>query len=105
MPAKFRINLEAVEYYLRTVQKNFDQINDSLDMRREPMRDQIVENMLAGYRYVNNLFDERAEIDIEDPGVAQHMEHLFGIDKKYWGHANANAKLQPDANSTSTNPG
>ena len=45
------------------------------------------------------------EIDIEDPGVAQHMEHLFGIDKKYWGHANANAKLQPDANSSSTHPG
>lgn len=73
MPAKFRINLEAVEYYLRTVQKNFEQINDSLDMRREPMRNEIVENMLAGYRYINNLLDQDLSL-VELDGLHHFLE-------------------------------
>ncbi|KAL7534412.1 hypothetical protein ACHAWF_004827 [Thalassiosira exigua] len=44
------------------------------------------------------------EIDIEDPGVAQRMEFIFGIDKKHWGHVNANPNLKPDANKSATNP-
>nr|WP_319396478.1 hypothetical protein [uncultured Desulfobacter sp.] len=73
MSAKFRIDLEAVEYYLRTVQKNFEQINDSLDMRREPMRDEIVENMLAGYRYINNLLGEDLSL-VEQSGLHHFLE-------------------------------
>ncbi|MCG8550107.1 MAG: hypothetical protein MI799_06885 [Desulfobacterales bacterium] len=73
MPAKFRINLEAVEYYLRTVQKNFEHINDRLDMRREPMRDEIVENMLAGYRYVNTLLEQDLSM-LEQSGLHHFLE-------------------------------
>lgn len=73
MPAKFRINLEAVEYYLRTVQKNFEHINDRLDMRREPMRNEIVENMLAGYRYVNTLLEQELSM-LEQSGLHHFLE-------------------------------
>lgn len=73
MPPQFRINLQAVEYYLRTVQKNFEHINDSLDMRREPMRDEIVENMLAGYRYINNLLEQNLSL-VEQTGLHHFLE-------------------------------
>ena len=73
MSAKFRINLEAVEYYLKNVQKNFEHINDRLDMRREPMRDEIVENMLAGYRYVNTLLDQDLSM-LEQSGLHHFLE-------------------------------
>ena len=73
MPVKFRINLEGVEYYLRTVQKNFEHINDRLDMRREPMRDEIVENMLAGYRYINDLIDQDLSL-VEQTGLHHFLE-------------------------------
>ncbi|MGM0654582.1 MAG: hypothetical protein ACQETR_04540 [Thermodesulfobacteriota bacterium] len=73
MSAKFRINLEAVEYYLKMVQKNFEHINDSLDMRREAMRDEIVENMLGGYRYINTLLDQDLSL-VEQDGLHHFLE-------------------------------
>ncbi len=84
MPAKFRINLEAVEYYLRTVQKNFEHINDRLDMRREPMRDEIVENMLAGYRYVNTLLEQDLSM-LEQSGLHHFLElnHIVLCGEKF----------------------
>lgn len=62
-----------MEYYLKMVQKNFELINESLDMRREPMRDEIVENMLAGYRYVNNLLDQDLSM-LEQSGLHHFLE-------------------------------
>jgi len=38
------------------------------------------------------------EIDIEDPGIGQRMEDIFGIDKSCWGHTNVNAIIHPDLN-------
>lgn len=57
MKAKYRLNIEEIEWSLRNVQKNFDKINASLQMRREQMDDTIVEHMVAGYKYINKLLD------------------------------------------------
>ncbi|WP_419176617.1 hypothetical protein [Desulfosediminicola sp.] len=50
---KFRLNLEEIEWSLRNVQENFAKINDTLLMRREVLEDVILENMLAGYIYLD----------------------------------------------------
>lgn len=57
MKERYRLNIEEIEWTLRNVQKNFDAINDSLEMRREPLGDTILNNMLAGYRYLNTLLE------------------------------------------------
>lgn len=57
MKERYRLNIEEIEWTLRNVQKNFDAINESLDMRREPLGDAILTNMLAGYRYLNTLLE------------------------------------------------
>lgn len=49
----FRINLDEIEWSLRNVQRNFKKINDTLLMRREVLEDVILENMLAGYSYLD----------------------------------------------------
>ena len=73
MTSKFRIDLEGVEFSLRTVQKNFDRINDSLDMRRESMRDEIVENLMAGYRYIDSLLEQDFSL-VEQEGLHHFLE-------------------------------
>jgi len=57
MSSKFRMDIDRIECSLRAVQKDFDRINDTLDDRRDPMRDEIVNNMVEGYRYINALLD------------------------------------------------
>jgi hypothetical protein len=93
MSVKYKINIAKVEDSLRDVQENFDKINDTLNMRREPLRDQIVINMLEGYRFVNDLLDESISL-LSRKGLHYFLElnHivLCGIDeqarKDYWGH-------------------
>jgi hypothetical protein len=58
MKEKYRLNINEIEWSLRNVQKNFAKINETLDMRREPMGDAIVNNMLAGYVYLNDLLEQ-----------------------------------------------
>ncbi len=62
MPSRFIIDIKKVIDSLREVQANFDQINDALEMRREPMRDEIVNNMVTGYEYLNKLL--RKDVDL-----------------------------------------
>ncbi len=45
----FRLNLPAIEASLRDVQRDFDRINERLDEYRDPMTDEVVANMMAGY--------------------------------------------------------
>jgi hypothetical protein len=73
MSGKFRINLKAVEASLRSVQRDFDRINDTLSMRREPLRDSILANMLAGYRYVNQLLDNDIRL-LSRKGLGHFLE-------------------------------
>lgn len=52
------MDLDKIESSLRAVQADFDRINNTLEDRRDPMRDVIVRNMVEGYRYVNSFLDK-----------------------------------------------
>ena len=69
----YRIDIKEVEKSLCQVQKNFEKINETLDMRREPLRDQIVLNLLDGYRYVNQLIDEDISL-LSRKGLSHFLE-------------------------------
>ena len=49
----YRLNLPAIEDRLRDVQENFHLINKRLDDYRDPMTDEVVGNMMAGYKRVD----------------------------------------------------
>ncbi len=99
MPAKYRIDIAAVEKSLRAVQADFEQINESLDMRREPLRDLIVLNMLDGYRYVNGLLDEEISL-LSRKGLPHFLElnHIvlcgsdMGARRDFKGHIQATSE-------------
>ncbi len=79
------MNIDRIEGSLRAVQDSFEQINDTLDDRRDPMRDEIVGNLVEGYRYVNALLDENISL-LERNGLHHLLElnHivLCGTDKQ-----------------------
>lgn len=85
MTEKYRLNIEEIEWTLRNVQAHFDKINDTLDMRREKMEDAIVENMVAGYSYLNTLLGhEISPLDRYELNHLLELNHivLCGTDKK-----------------------
>lgn len=49
-----RLNLPAIEASLNRVQQAFPRINAELSDRRDPLTDEVVANMIAGYRRVND---------------------------------------------------
>ncbi|MFV0439594.1 MAG: hypothetical protein ACK5PS_19645 [Desulfopila sp.] len=73
MRSNFLIDIKKVEQYLLAVQKNFDRINEGLDMHREPMRDDIVCNMLAGYQYLNTLLEKDIDL-LQRKGLHHFLE-------------------------------
>ena len=74
MPCRFRIDITRVEKSLRAVQREFDRINDTLEMRREPLQDDIVANILAGYDYVNMLLARGI-----NPLSPKHLDHFLEL--------------------------
>jgi hypothetical protein len=48
-----RLNLHAIEQSLRAVQREFPKINEVLRSRRDSMTHEVVENMMAGYAFVD----------------------------------------------------
>ncbi len=77
MPSKYIIDLDQVEHYLLSVQRNFEAINEALEMHREPMRDEILNNMLAGYEYVNYLL--KKDVKLLRPEGLHHFLELNNI--------------------------
>jgi len=71
---KYRLNLDAVENSLRTVQREFPRINKILKTQRGPMNDEIVGNMLLGYAFVNRMIAN--EIDLFAPGNLKYLLEL-----------------------------
>lgn len=68
------LDLEAIAISLRRVQMEFDAINQQLSWQRDPMSDEVVENLLAGYAYVDALVD--AGIDVFIMGQHKHLLEL-----------------------------
>jgi len=58
----YRINLSAIEASLRGVEEAFERINAALQSHRDPMTDDVVENMVEGYAFIDKLVAERVEI-------------------------------------------
>jgi hypothetical protein len=48
-----RFNLMAIEVSLRHVQHEFPQINAVLRSRRDSMTDEVLDNMMSGYAFVD----------------------------------------------------
>ena len=80
---KSRLNIAAIEDSLRNLQTEFEQINKTLHTQRDHLSDSIVENMIAGYAYVNDAIVD--DIDLFTPDNSEHlleMNHivLCGLD-------------------------
>ena len=71
------LNLPAIEASLRRVQQGFESINQQLTGQRDPMSDEVVENLLAGYAYVDILIEW--DIDVFAKGKHKYLLELNNI--------------------------
>jgi hypothetical protein len=62
---RYRLNLKAIEQSLRDVQREFPQINAILRSRRDSLTDEVLDNMMAGYSFVDWAVAD--ETDLLDP--------------------------------------
>jgi hypothetical protein len=67
----YQLNLASIEESLRDVQRHFPEINEMLQSRRDHMTDEVVENMMAGYTFVNAAIRD----DIDFLG----LPHVHGL--------------------------
>lgn len=71
------LNLLTIESSLRRVQREFESINQRLSGQRDPMSDEVIENLLAGYTYVDILLDWG--IDVFAMGKHKYLLELNNI--------------------------
>lgn len=62
MEPQYRLCLSSIETCLRRVQSEFPRINAQLTDFRQPLTDEVVANMMAGYAHVNSLLAERTDL-------------------------------------------
>lgn len=74
---QYRLDLDRIEASLRSVQGDFERLNEELLMRREPLTDQIIGNLLAGYAYVDQLLEDGVEVF--SPSGLDHILELNHI--------------------------
>lgn len=73
----FLLNLPAIESSLRRVQREFESINQRLSWQRDSLSDVVIENLLAGYTYVDVLIDW--DIDLFAMGKHKYLLELNNI--------------------------
>lgn len=71
------LNLPVIESSLRRVQHEFGSINPRLSGQRDPMSDEVIENLLAGYLFVDVLIDWG--IDVFAMGKHKYLLELNNI--------------------------
>ena len=71
------LNLPVIESSLRRVQREFGSINPRLSGQRDPMSDEVIENLLAGYLFVDVLIDWG--IDVFAMGKHKYLLELNNI--------------------------
>lgn len=59
---EYRLNLEEIRASLLGVQRDFERISEEMLMRREPLDDRIIDNLLAGYAYVDQLLEDGVDM-------------------------------------------
>lgn len=74
LKTKRRLDLAAIEGCLRCVQGNFDRINAQLRDARDPLRDDVIANMMAGYEQVDETL--ATGIDLFALGNSRHLLDL-----------------------------
>lgn len=73
----YRLDLVSIEASLREVQREFPRINAALRSKRDTMSDTVIENMLLGYRRVDQALAEgRALFSSEDVGELLELNHI-----------------------------
>ena len=58
----YRLDLKAIEQSLRDVQREFPKINERLHSWRDPMTDDVLDNMLAGYTFVDQAVADGVDL-------------------------------------------
>ena len=58
---KYRLDLQTIEGSLREVQREFPKINEVLKSRRDAMENEVVENLMAGYTFVDQVIADDAD--------------------------------------------
>ena len=58
----YRLELQTIEKSLRDVQRVFPKINDLLHSRRDAMTDEVVENMMAGYTFIDKAISDGTDL-------------------------------------------
>jgi hypothetical protein len=71
------LELSAIEDALREVQKEFARINATLATPRDPLSDQVLGNLMAGYEYVNTLL--ASGINPVARGNSRHLLNLNNL--------------------------
>ena len=69
-----RLNLNAIEASLRAVQRAFPQINARLQTVREPLSDEVIDNLMAGYGFIDTA--TAAGLDLFAPGNLKYLLEL-----------------------------
>jgi hypothetical protein len=72
-----RLNLKAIEQSLRDVQHAFPQINALLRSRRDSMTDEVLDNMMTGYAFIDWAIADHA--DLLDPRYVAALLELNHI--------------------------
>lgn len=72
-----RFNLKAIELSLRHVQREFPQINANLRSRRDSMTDEVRDNMMSGYAFVDWAVAD--DTDLLDPQYVAGLLELNHI--------------------------
>lgn len=71
------LDLDAIESSLRAVQRNFSEINRVINTPRDTLDDQVITNMMAGYRYVDTLV--AGGVDLFAIGASRHFLELNAL--------------------------
>jgi hypothetical protein len=103
-----RLNLKAIEDSLRDVQREFPKINALLRSRRDALTDEVLDNLLAGYRFVDTALAGAADfltpkhvanlLELNhivlcglNPQVRQeHHQHIEATAQRFYGHEDYN---------------
>jgi hypothetical protein len=81
--SEYRLNLPAIEASLREVQREFPRINALLHSRRDSMTDAVVQQMLAGYTFVDTVIHQQHDLfDLKHIHGLLELNHivLCGLD-------------------------
>ncbi len=82
---EYYLNIRGIQDSLEDVQENWELVNSKLLAQRETLTQQIIENLLAWYEYVDSLIKNRIDI-FEDIGQILELNHivLCGVDRTKW---------------------